>query len=102
MIGGLVKESSRRAVSGFPGLMRLPILGNLFSSKDFQRSETELVIIVTPYIVKPVHVSNLATPVDNLAVAADADGLFMGQLTRTYGAGGEASGKYNGPIGFDF
>ena len=55
MIGGLVKESSRRAVSGFPGLMRLPILGNLFSSKDFQRSETELVIIVTPYIVQPVH-----------------------------------------------
>ncbi len=102
MIGGLVKESTRRAVSGFPGLMRLPILGNLFSSKDFQRSETELVIIVTPYIVKPVHVNNLATPIDNLAVAPDADGLFMGQLTRTYGAGGEAGGKYNGPIGFDF
>jgi len=102
MIGGLVKESSRRAVSGFPGLMRLPIIGNLFASKDFQRAESELVIIVTPYIVKPVHASKLATPIDNLAIAPDARGLFMGQLTRTYGAGGEADGKYNGPIGFDF
>lgn len=102
MIGGLVKEESRRAVSGFPGLMRLPIIGNLFASKDFQRAESELVIIVTPYIVKPVHVSKLASPIDNLAVAPDARGLFMGQLTRTYGAGGESDGKYNGPIGFDF
>ena len=48
--------------------MRLPIIGNLFSSKDFQRSESELVIIVTPYIVKPVHPKQLATPIDNLAV----------------------------------
>ena len=102
MIGGLVKESSRRAVSGFPGLMRLPIIGNLFSSKDFQRSESELVIIVTPYIVRPVHPNQLATPIDNLAIAPDARGLFMGQLTRTYGAGGAADAKYNGPIGFDF
>jgi len=102
MIGGLVKETSRRAVSGFPGLMRLPILGNLFSSKDFQRSESELVIIVTPYIVKPVNPNQLATPIDNLAVASDARGLFMGQLTRTYGGGGETEGSYRGPIGFDF
>ncbi len=102
MIGGLVKESTRRAVSGFPGLMRLPIIGNLFSSKDFQRSESELVIIVTPYIVKPVHPKQLATPIDNLAVADDARGLFMGQLTRTYGGGGGAGTNYNGPIGFDF
>ena len=102
MIGGLVKEESRRAVSGFPGLMRLPILGNLFASKDFQRAESELVIIVTPYIVKPVHVSKLASPTDNLAVAPDARGLFMGQLTRTYGGGGSPEGSYRGPIGFDF
>lgn len=102
MVGGLVKETSRRAVNGFPGLMRLPILGNLFSSKDFQRSESELVIIVTPYIVKPVHPDQLATPIDNLAVASDARGLFMGQLTRTYGGGGAPEGSYRGPIGFDF
>ena len=103
MIGGLVKENTRRAINGFPGLMRIPILGNLFSSKDFQRSESELVIIVTPYLVKPVGPNQLTTPTENLAVSSDARGLFMGQLTRTYGGGGAPDGKsYRGPIGFDF
>ena len=104
MIGGLVKEETRRAINGFPGLMRIPILGNLFSSKDFQRAESELVIIVTPYIVKPVGPNQLATPIDNLAVSSDARGLFMGQLTRTYGGSGTTpeGSSYRGPIGFDF
>ncbi len=104
MIGGLVQETTRRAISGLPGLQRLPILGALFSSRDFQRFETELVIIVTPYLVRPVALSKLATPIDNLAITNDAQGLFMGRLTQTYGGADSRApaSKYHGQIGFAF
>jgi pilus assembly protein CpaC len=104
MIGGLVQETTRRAISGLPGLQRLPILGALFSSRDFQRSETELVIIVTPYLVRPVSPSKLATPIDNLAISNDAQGIFMGRLTQTYGGADSRApvSKYHGQIGFAF
>jgi len=104
MIGGLVQETTRRAISGLPGLQRLPVIGSLFSSRDFQRFETELVIIVTPYLVRPVAPSKLATPIDNLAVTNDAQGIFMGRLTQTYGGAGSRApaSKYHGQIGFAF
>ncbi len=53
MIAGLLKSSTTDAMNGYPGLSNIPILGNLFKSKSFQRGESELVFIVTPYIVKP-------------------------------------------------
>ena len=104
MIGGLVKETTRRAISGIPGLQRLPVIGSLFSSRDFQRSESELVIIVTPYLVRPVATSKLATPIDNLAVTNDAQGIFMGRLTQTYGGADSRApaSRYHGQIGFAF
>ena len=104
MIGGLVQESTRRSISGLPGLQRLPILGPLFSSRDFQRFETELVIIVTPYLVRPVAPSRLATPIDNLALTNDAQGIFMGRLTQTYGGADSRTpaSRYHGQIGFAF
>ncbi len=104
MIGGLVQETTRRSISGLPGLQRLPILGPLFSSRDFQRFETELVIIVTPYLVRPVAPSKLATPIANLAVSNDAQGIFMGRLTQTYGGADSRApaSQYHGQIGFAF
>ncbi len=104
MIGGLVQERTRRAISGLPGLQRLPVLGPLFSSRDFQRFETELIIIVTPYLVRPVAPSKLATPIDNLAVTNDAQGIFMGRLTQTYGGADSRApaSQYHGQIGFAF
>ena len=54
VLGGLLQDSVRQSIDGFPGLKDLPVLGTLFRSRDFQRNETELVIIVTPYLVKPV------------------------------------------------
>ena len=104
MIGGLVQETTRRSISGLPGLQRLPILGPLFSSRDFQRFETELVIIVTPYLVRPVALSRLATPIDNLALTNDAQGIFMGRLTQTYGGADSRTpaSRYHGQIGFAF
>jgi len=104
MIGGLVQETTRRSISGFPFLQRIPILGPLFSSRDFERFETELVIIVTPSLVRPVALSKLATPIDNLMVTNDAQGIFMGRLTQTYGGAGSRApaSQYHGQIGFAF
>ncbi|TIP55853.1 MAG: pilus assembly protein CpaC, partial [Mesorhizobium sp.] len=60
MIAGLVRDDIRQAVNGLPGLTKIPVLGTLFRSRDFVRNETELVIIITPYLVKPVTRNALA------------------------------------------
>jgi len=64
-IGGLLQKEIRKAVEEYPGLAELPILGPLFQSKGYANNETELVIIVTPYLVKPSG-KKLATPIDSL------------------------------------
>jgi pilus assembly protein CpaC len=103
MIAGLIKEETRRSLSGLPALNKLPILGTLFSSKDFLRSETELVIIVTPYLVRPVSPQKLKRPDDNLVMANDAEAYFLGRLTKIYGsAGTQPRGHYSGHVGFSF
>lgn len=63
-IAGLIQDSTRQEHQRIPGLGDLPILGALFQSDQFQRNETELVIIVTPYIVEPVDSDRLRTPLD--------------------------------------
>src|SRR3546814_1492608 len=63
-IAGLIQDNSRQEHTKIPGLGDLPILGALFQSDRFQRNETELVIIVTPYIVRPVDADALQTPLD--------------------------------------
>ena len=63
-IAGLIQDTTRQEHAKLPGLGDLPILGALFQSDRFQRNETELVIIVTPYIVRPVDADELRTPLD--------------------------------------
>lgn len=63
-IAGLFQRSSSQDIDKLPLLGDVPVLGNLFRSKRFQRSETELVILITPYIVEPVADRSLATPLD--------------------------------------
>jgi pilus assembly protein CpaC len=98
-IAGLISESTRQNVDGFPGLKDVPILGTLFRSRDFQKSETELVVIVTPYTVRPTARQNLARPDDGLAPATDRKAIFLGHLNRIYGRGralppGDLKGDY--------
>ena len=97
-IAGLVQENTVRAANGFPGLNRLPILGALFSSKDFLNRETELVMIVSAYLVKPTSPHALARPDDNLMPADDAEAYFMNRLTKVYGTAARPAG----PVGFAF
>lgn len=102
VIAGLVRDDVRQAVSGFPGLSRVPILGTLFRSKDYQRNETEMVIIATPYLVRPVARDELARPDDNFNPAGDAGTFFMDRVNRVYGRRQDtaAAGQYNGAIGY--
>lgn len=79
---GLIQNTTRQAIKGFPGLMNVPVLGALFRSRDYQRLETELMIIVTPYIAKPVAPTALARPTDGLRDASDASAAVLGQINQ--------------------
>jgi len=100
-IAGLLSEDTRQNVDGFPGLKDVPILGTLFRSRDYQRSETELVVIVTPYMVRPKSRQELARPLDGLADPTDLRANFLGQINRIYGGGQPAPvGDLKGDYGF--
>jgi pilus assembly protein CpaC len=86
-IAGLISEDLRQNIDGFPGLKDVPVLGTLFRSRDFIKNETELVVIVTPYTVKPSARRQLARPDDGLAAATDMKANFLGHLNRVYGKG---------------
>lgn len=102
MIAGLVRDDVRQAVNGLPGLTKIPVLGALFRSRDFVRNETELVIIITPYLVKPVARNDLAKPDDNFNAAGDGPAMFLGRVNRVYGTmqTDKPNGRYHGVVGF--
>lgn len=77
-IAGLLQNNIERELQKFPGLGDIPILGALFRSDRFRRQETELIIIVTPYIVRPVSAS-IPTPLDGLQMPNDVDRYLHGQ-----------------------
>lgn len=102
MIAGLIRDDVRQVVSGFPGLSKIPVLGTLFRSRDFVRNESELVIMVTPYLVRPVAQTDIALPTDNFAPPSDAAGNMLGRLNRIYGSVDQnmPEGRYHGAVGF--
>ncbi|NRA86292.1 MAG: type II and III secretion system protein family protein [Rhizobiales bacterium] len=93
VLAGLIQESTKKTIAGIPFFKDIPILGTLFRSVDFINSETELVIIATPYIVDPVAEEDIARPDAGFKVADDFSGSFMGQINALYG--GDASGSAN-------
>ncbi|GJE53968.1 Type 3 secretion system secretin [Methylobacterium thuringiense] len=102
MTAGLIQQKSKAAINGLPGLINLPILGALFRSRDYQRQETELMIMVTPYIAKAMQPQQVARPDDGFVDATDLQGVLLGRLNRIYGsAGGSSLGRgYRGRVGF--
>jgi pilus assembly protein CpaC len=102
MTAGLIQQSSNQVVNGLPGLMNLPVLGTLFRSRDYQRKETELMILVTPYIAKPMEAAHVKKPDDGFVEPDDAQTILLGRLNRLYGvAGAPLPGKvYKGKFGF--
>ena len=85
VIAGLIREESRQSISGTPGMKDIPGVGALFRSRDDQTTETELVIIVTPYLVNPTHPDKLQTPLDGNIAANDREAVLMGRLNKVYG-----------------
>jgi pilus assembly protein CpaC len=102
MTAGLLSQTSAQAVSGVPGLLNLPVLGALFRSRDYQRRETELMIMVTPYIAKPMEAADVARPDDGFVEPHDAQTVLLGRLNRIYGVAGAqpAAGPLKGRFGF--
>jgi len=72
-VGGLLQDSMHDSVSRLPGLGNLPVLGKLFSSQDYQNNKSELVVIVTAYLVRPTNGSALRTPIQSLRPASDIE-----------------------------
>jgi pilus assembly protein CpaC len=99
---GLLQTQSKQAINGLPGLLDLPVLGALFRSNDYQKNETELMIIVTPYIVKPTQANEIARPTDGFADANDPQAWLLGRVNQLYASPGnpEAIKDYKGPVGF--
>ncbi len=86
MISGLLSNNNNNTYDKTPGLSNLPIIGALFRSNAFQRNETELVIVITPYLVKPVNnASDIALPTDGARAPTDLDRVLLGRLSATDG-----------------
>ena len=103
MISGLLKEETKQDLDSLPGLMNLPVLGALFRSRDYQEGETELVVIVTPYLVSPTSPDKLQTPADGLRIASDPENNLLGHMNKTYKAppaADAAAQQYQGPVGY--
>jgi pilus assembly protein CpaC len=102
MISGLLQETTQQDLDSLPGLMTLPVLGALFRSRDYLSGETELVVIVTPYLVSPTSPNNLQTPADGLQVASDVDTDLLGRMNKVYKAppAAVAGRTYQGPVGY--
>jgi len=100
-LAGLISTKTQQNIDGLPGAKDIPILGTLFRSRDFQNDESELVVIVTPYLVQPVARQKLSAPTDGLYPATDLKADFLGHLNRIYGKSEiQPSGGLKGDYGF--
>jgi pilus assembly protein CpaC len=105
-LAGMIQEQTKQQINGVPGLMQLPILGSLFKSRDYINHQTELMVIVTPYIVRAVAQKLLSRPDDGFADPNDPQTVLLGRLNRIYGATSqtqvqtEQPGSYRGKYGF--
>src|SRR5208282_2017938 len=104
-LAGMIQNDTRHNANGFPGLMELPILGPLFKSNDYINQQTELMVLVTPYIVHAVAQKDLSRPDDGFADPSDPAQVLLGRFNRIYGVGGGGGSpdqpeSYHGRYGF--
>lgn len=102
VIAGLIQEQTRQAMDAVPGVGDLPVLGALFRSREFINNETELVVIVTPYLVDPTDPNNLRAPDDGYLTPKDAKAILFGRLNEVYGVEGADVDPNNAPRGAGF
>jgi len=101
-MAGLIQQQTKQAINGLPGLARLPVLGTLFRSRDYVNNNTELMVLVTPYIVRAVAQKDLSRPDDGFTAVSDPQADLLGSINRIYGVPGrdQAARKYRGTYGF--
>ena len=103
-MAGMIQEQTKQQISGMPGLMEVPVLGTLFKSRDYVNRQTELMVIVTPYIARAVAQKDLSRPDDGFADSADPAAILMNRLHKIYGTpspkGPGTAPVYHGKYGF--
>lgn len=101
-MAGMIQEMTKQQINGLPGLMQVPVLGALFKSRDYINRQTELMILVTPYIVRAVAQKDLSKPDDGFADVSDPSTILLGRLNRIYGIAGKVDPQkiYHGNYGF--
>ncbi|MBN9042881.1 MAG: secretin [Rhizobiales bacterium 62-47] len=101
-MAGLISDQTKQAINGLPGMSQIPVLGTLFRSRDYVNRNTELMILVTPYIVRAVAQKDLSRPDDGFAAASDPQADLLGNINRIYGAPGrvQPGRNYRGTYGF--
>jgi pilus assembly protein CpaC len=101
-LAGLIQDQTKQAINGLPGLSQVPVLGTLFRSRDFQDNKTELMVIVTPYVVRAVAQKDLSRPDDGFVPASDPQADLLGSINRIYGVPGrnDPAQSYRGTYGF--
>ncbi|MBR0797560.1 type II and III secretion system protein family protein [Bradyrhizobium jicamae] len=101
-MAGLIQEQTKQAINGMPGVDQIPIFGQLFRSQDFVNNQTELMVIVTPYVVRAVAQKELSRPDDGFAPASDAQSALLARINRIYGVAARAEPIGATPVDFGF
>jgi pilus assembly protein CpaC len=102
-LAGMIQQTTKQQINGVPGLMQVPVLGTLFRSRDYINNQTELMVLVTPYIVHAVAQKQLSRPDDGFSDPNDQSTALLGRLNRIYGRAGNAEpppSDYHGKYGF--
>lgn len=99
VIAGLIQETTRQNLDNVPGIKDLPVLGALFRSRDFQNDETELVVIVTPYLVDPTDPQGFRDPDRGFVSATDSRTMLFGKLNDVYATPGSGASAMTVPKG---
>jgi len=103
-MAGMIQEQTKQAISGLPALQQVPVLGSLFRSRDYVNHQSELMVLVTPYVVRAVAQKQLSKPDDGFADPSDPQSVLLGNLNRIYGVAGKSDtlrgNNYHGKYGF--
>ena len=100
-MAGLLSDDTRQSVEGLPGLKNLPVLGALFRSNDYRRRESELVILVTPYLATHARKKEFTRPDEGFMPQSELKELFFGHINRVYGRPTHPpASRYHGDYGF--
>jgi pilus assembly protein CpaC len=101
-VAGLMQNNTKQVLAGFPGAKDLPVLGALFRSRDYQNDESELVVLVSAYLVEPNSESAFNAPTDGFVAPTDPETLLLGRLNATYKKKDEkpVASQASAPVGF--